>query len=213
MHQFDSYIKLIVKDLNISKTQREEISDEFRDHLEMLKKDYLDQGNTEEAAVAMAIKKFGNNNLLRKKLSVSINNYRSIPNMLFGIAYLTFLLLGFKLLITLTKGHFIMEALSQFCSQTVILLSIVIVMLSPIGYFLPIIFKAIYKLKYIVGIYCLLDFLDIGYGSYLFYRHSILGGSTLFFITLSVIGFLAMMLSGVFGYKLLNLVNNKLFAA
>lgn len=219
MQQFDSYIKSIVKDLNISKAQMKEITDEFRDHLEMLAKDYMNEGNTEEAAVEKAIKSFGDTNLLRKKLFIDLH-YRSIPNVLFGMGYILLVLLVFKAYMNTQFQYFQLSSdmtLFQVIVNAIIrLIPIVTLVFSPIGYFLPIIFKQINKQKHLVGIN---GILSIVYLCYMIYRvnnvvmlavdvpHIIIFGVA----CQAVCIISGVLLSSVLGYKLLCLINNKLF--
>lgn len=87
MQQFDEYITQVVSSLNISKRHKEDLADEFIDHLNMLKKDLMDRGSTDEEATAEAIRLFGDSRLLRSNLSKSLRGYRSLPNILFGIVF------------------------------------------------------------------------------------------------------------------------------
>jgi len=69
MHQFDDYINRILKDLKISKKKKAEMAEEFLDHLQMLKREYLAKGMTENEATKQAMITFGEENGLKRKSS------------------------------------------------------------------------------------------------------------------------------------------------
>jgi hypothetical protein len=215
VQQFDAYIKSIVKDLNISQKQKDDLADEFRDHLEMLAKDYINKGDLEETAIVKAIENFGNDNYLKMKLSYSLNNYRTTTNILFGLAYLAFIALFIKILISnLAPGIVINinSPLSDMIFELCFGIPMAAIIFSPLGYFLPIIFKKMNNVKYIIGVYVLLEFIDIGYGVHLFNNYY-QGMMIQKFLVMCLVGFVTTISSGILGFSLLNLVNRKLFVS
>ncbi len=88
MHQFDDYINTILKDLKINKKKKGEIAEEFLDHLQMLKMEYLSKGMTESDATNQAMITFGEENGLKRKLSESLLNYKNLLNIIGGVIIL-----------------------------------------------------------------------------------------------------------------------------
>lgn len=87
MHKFDEFIDSITGDLKVSNRKRNELVEEFKDHLEMLKKEFMGKGLIEDEAINSAIKSFGDDKELKKILSDSLFSYRSIPNTLLGVIF------------------------------------------------------------------------------------------------------------------------------
>jgi ABC-type polysaccharide transport system permease subunit len=79
------YISSIIDDLKINKKKKTELTCEFRDHLELLKSEFLNNGFTNEKAIEKAIVSFGETNCLKKKLNASMSTFRSLSNILFGV--------------------------------------------------------------------------------------------------------------------------------
>lgn len=88
MDQFDDYINTILKDLKINKKKKGEIAEEFLDHLQMLKIEYLSKGMTGSDATKQAMITFGEENGLKRKLSESLLNYKSLLNIIGGVIIL-----------------------------------------------------------------------------------------------------------------------------
>ena len=55
MHEFNKYIHSIIDGLKISQKKKNELSEEFMDHLESLKLEYVHDGLPEKEAVQKAI--------------------------------------------------------------------------------------------------------------------------------------------------------------
>lgn len=73
--KFESYIDQIVKDLDCDKAEKKEIAEEISDHLKLLKKEYLEQGFTDEEAINKALECFGDEKQLRNGYKESISPY------------------------------------------------------------------------------------------------------------------------------------------
>ncbi|WP_010250016.1 signal peptidase I [Acetivibrio cellulolyticus] len=67
MGKFEDYIGVILKQRHISKIQRAELEEEIRDHLEMIKKELIDEGYSEKQAEAIAVKRFGEAEDIKKR--------------------------------------------------------------------------------------------------------------------------------------------------
>lgn len=143
MFEFDDYINSIIGNLRVSKKMKAEMFDEYRDHLAMLKQDYIKNGLTEEIAIEEAIKSFGKSKNL-KELFNNIFGYRTITNILIGI-FVTILLFISGSRINLPG----LDASSISVPDTFWILIPSTVMFIPVGYFLPIIFKSAGKIKII----------------------------------------------------------------
>lgn len=97
--KINAYIDEIVCGLNCKEKEKREIADEMKDHIQLLKLDYLNQGLTDDDATQKALECFGEKRQLTNGLQESIFPYYKILKIgswvLFGI-YL--LLMSFKLL-------------------------------------------------------------------------------------------------------------------
>lgn len=141
MHEFDAYINEIIKNLKIDKKQKAEMAEEFNDHLYMLKKEYIQSGMTEENAVKKAVEVFGNSLDLKKCLSLSTTNYKTIYNILFGIL----------LFIPIFRLATFIPVPAYDPARKIILLQILpaVLLFSILGYFLPILFYKFNNIQYI----------------------------------------------------------------
>lgn len=148
MQQFNEYINQVVEKLDVSKKKKEEMADEFRDHLDMLKKDLLENGLTEEEAAAGAIRIFGDSRLLKSQLSKSSGGYRTVSNVIFGMVFTCLLFFcSVKVPIPGIKSWDQIENPELFI--TVIFTVSALILFIPLGYFLPVIFKRAGKVIYI----------------------------------------------------------------
>jgi glycopeptide antibiotics resistance protein len=85
----ETYIDQIVAELNCSENEKIEIKDEMKDHLSLLKKEYLEQGLSDEEASQKALKVFGEQGQLRNGYQESLFPYYKIfkigTRVLFGL--------------------------------------------------------------------------------------------------------------------------------
>lgn len=65
--RIEAYVEQIVSRLICSKKEREEIKAEMLDHLFMLKKDFIENGQSEERAIDSAIQAFGDEREISKR--------------------------------------------------------------------------------------------------------------------------------------------------
>lgn len=145
MHQFDDYINTILKDLKIDKKKKDEMAEEFLDHLQMLKLEYLSKGMTESDATKQAMITFGEENGLKRKLSESIPDYKNLHNIIGGviITLIVFIMgaripvLGYEL-----NRSFVSAILFHAIVPNAIFIAL--------GYYLPIFSKRMTKIKNII---------------------------------------------------------------
>jgi uncharacterized membrane protein YeaQ/YmgE (transglycosylase-associated protein family) len=148
VQNFDEYIMQVVGSLNVSKNKKDEMADEFRDHLMLLKKDLLKNGLSEEEATAEAVRLFGDSTLLKERLAKNVVGYRSISNVIFGIIFVVLLFLagsrvpvpGINSWDDIKNIRVLMDIM--FALNTMLLFI-------PVGYFTPIIFKRAYRFIHI----------------------------------------------------------------
>ncbi len=196
MQQFDEYITRVVGSLNISKKHKKDLADEFIDHLNMMKKDLMNNGSTEEEAIEEAIRLFGDSRLLTLNLSKSIRGYRSVANTLFGIAFTFLLYLGCcRVPVPAIKSWDDIENVQQFIMSMFALVGFLI--LIPVGYFMPIINKKSGNAFWVMA-----AALVIGSVLSAFFCTGFLGIETVYlsFISGGTIG-------SIFGFSLLKLIN------
>jgi hypothetical protein len=141
VYEFDAYINKIIGSLKVDKKQKDEIVEEFNDHLYMLKKEFIENGMTEENAAKEAIKTFGDSMDLKKYLSRNIIDYKTIYNILFGILLLVSVF-GIGAFISV-PGYAPTKEIN------VLLLLPSTLLFIAFGYFLPIIFYKLSNIKYI----------------------------------------------------------------
>jgi len=77
MYEFDTYINTIIGGLKISKEKKEELAEEFRDHLGSLKSEFIKDGFSEVESIKRAIERFGESNDIKKKLHKSLFSFRN----------------------------------------------------------------------------------------------------------------------------------------
>ena len=76
MDKFGDYISIILKQMHISKIQRSELEEEIRDHLEMIKKELIMEGYSEEQAEVIAVERFGGAEDINKRFKNVFTPYR-----------------------------------------------------------------------------------------------------------------------------------------
>lgn len=143
MQSFDDYIDAIVDPLKITKQKKKETAYEIRDHLEMLALEYNQKGMEKEEAIQTAMKAFGNSTFISYKLNCEMVNYRSLPNFIIGVGVYSIL---FTLYLLLFRGA------AQDTIHMMISWIMSFIYLSPVGYFLPIVFRSLKKIRYIIPV-------------------------------------------------------------
>lgn len=100
MDEFKSYIDSILKGANIDGKDKKELEDEIKDHLQLLKKEYLVKGYSEEDARDLSVKAFGESNRLKSDFQkiLSFHNKMNTVNILL-------IILGAIPLVLMTLGN------------------------------------------------------------------------------------------------------------
>jgi len=165
MYQFDSYIYSILNGIRISRKQKDEITEEFNDHLEMLKQEYVSKGFVEDEAVKKAIESFGKDKELKKNIANAMLNYRRVPLIIIGVflSLLSIILCFFTPIgtgMTSSSPNYVdiytpISIFHMSVNHTIIInlliTFIVTTFLSlPLGYFLPILFNKMRKVLNII---------------------------------------------------------------
>lgn len=98
MGKIDNYINSITNQLNCSKEERDDLRIQFADHLNLLKNEYVEKGYSEDEAIDLSIKDFGNEGNIVGELEEKEKNlnkgYRIFFNICFG-AYILLLVVLF----------------------------------------------------------------------------------------------------------------------
>lgn len=148
MNQFNDYINTILKDLKIDKKKKGEMAEEFLDHLQMLKMEYLSKGLTESDATKQAMITFGEENGLKSKLSESILNYKNLHNIIGGILILLIIFIfGSKIPISGYDPKQQYFFISSILLHTIVSSNIIFIAL---GYYLPIFSKKLIRIQNII---------------------------------------------------------------
>ncbi len=71
--EFENYVALIGKLLQLTREQREQISGELQDHLQMRVADLMSEGVAKQDAVAKALEEFGDAAVMAKNFQTVIN--------------------------------------------------------------------------------------------------------------------------------------------
>ncbi|MCB2290828.1 permease prefix domain 1-containing protein [Clostridium sp. CS001] len=165
MYQFDSYIYSIINDLKISRKQKDEITEEFNDHLEMLKQEYVNSGFVEDEAIKKAIESFGKDKELKKNIANAMLNYRRVPLIVIGVflSLLSFILCFFTPIgigMTSSSPNYVdfYTPVSTFNMPVdhIIIINLLITFIAttflslPLGYFVPILFSKMRKVRNII---------------------------------------------------------------
>ncbi|GKU26325.1 permease prefix domain 1-containing protein [Clostridium folliculivorans] len=141
MEELDRYISSIVSDLKISKKRKLELISEFKDHLELLKLQYMSEGYSESEAIRKSIDSFGEIKQLRLNIMNSLSNYRNKITLLFGLLLIIALMF--------VGNRMPIPGIELTSSSNLLTSSIIFMMLFiPLGYWVPVIFsKAKKKLE------------------------------------------------------------------
>ena len=134
MEELDRYISSIVSDLKISKKRKLELISEFKDHLELLKLQYMSEGYSEAESIRKSIDDFGEVKQLKLNIMNSLSNYRNKITLLFGLLMiLSFVFIGSRL----PMPGIELASSSNLLTSSVFFMMIFI----PLGYWIPVIFS------------------------------------------------------------------------
>lgn len=93
MKEFEKYSRSIVKRTGLGKKDKKETMDEIILHLNLLKKENLENGCSVEESIKLAMQSFGNSNELKHNFQKIVFPYNKIAYSLFGIAFIVYILL------------------------------------------------------------------------------------------------------------------------
>ncbi len=140
MYRINEYIKSIVGKLEEDEKLKTDLEDEFRDHLNLMKKSLQQEGLSEEDATAEAIRQFGDSRQLSKHLAKNIKGFRSIFNAIGGIVMSILLYVGGTKIPVPFIGSWGQAENSWLIVHGFLILGALLLFI-PVGYFLPIFFK------------------------------------------------------------------------
>lgn len=178
MKDFKNYIEILLKDVSCSEEEKRDLAEEFADHLNMLKQEYLNQGYLEQAAFQKAIKTFGEEHKLGKELQKSLFPLRRLINLSAKLTFIVYVLALFYTLflerICYNVHEQAYEFISIYVSKTYNFIPFQtiagyitgfnnynfdiwfnntignVILFMPLGFLLPFIFNGIKSLKYVV---------------------------------------------------------------
>lgn len=140
MDQINEYIKSIVGKLKEDEKLKTDLEDEFRDHLNLMKKSLQQEGLSEDEAAAEAIRQFGDSRQLSRHLAKNIKGFRSIFNAIGGIVISILLYVGGTRIPVPFIASWGQVEISRLFVYGFLILGALLLFI-PVGYFLPIIFK------------------------------------------------------------------------
>ncbi|MBD1370990.1 hypothetical protein IC620_01255 [Hazenella sp. IB182357] len=149
MRSFKAYINKILNHIDAPQNVKEELAHEFMDHLLQIKRDKIESGYSEEKAIQLAKKEFGQSSELAPMLQKSITPFRIFGKVmtwiLFGM-YFTLLIYWFSNSIS----NYGMHDFNPFDDVKYLMLHPINVMAVIVGYgalsvFLAILFKSMRK--------------------------------------------------------------------
>jgi glycopeptide antibiotics resistance protein len=103
MNSFDSYLNKLISKLDCNESEKECLRLEFEDHLEMLKSEYLNKGYSEKEAHLMAIKDFGDQELLSKDLNHSFSKTQKLLSQLFKVSWYMYMIVLARILLVSSR--------------------------------------------------------------------------------------------------------------
>ncbi len=203
MYKFDTYIDTIIGDLKIGKKKKEELADEFSDHLELLQQEFINNGFSEGESIKRAIERFGESSDIKKKLHKSLFIFRNSGNVVFGVV-ITLIMIIFIYIpmvsVTIAYNDYNTATFGSHLFSSNIWYSVnCVLFFIPIGYFLPIILNKFYKVFQLAPVFSVFGLL-IGVYFSIALTSSV---DIVFLLTFFASG----LLGGITGYILLIAVN------
>ncbi|OPX46028.1 hypothetical protein CLHUN_05030 [Ruminiclostridium hungatei] len=193
MDRINEYIKSIVGKLEADEKLRNDMEDEFRDHLNLIKKSLQQEGLSEEEATAEAIRQFGDSRQLSRRLAKNIKGFRNIFNSIAGIVLSILLYVGGTKIPVPFMRSWDQIGNSRLLINVFLVLGPLLLFM-PAGYFLPIIFKRAGKVVTVAAATLVLGLA----------RGMMTGGLYAHIIITSVVGGVA---GGILGFLILKLVS------
>lgn len=101
MKEFDTYLTNILKNVDASLETKHDLYAEFLDHLEQLRRSYVEEGAKDEHAIKMAIYDFGESNMLGGLMNKAITPNRKWLQTLAWFVFATYaIVVVYQLLLT-----------------------------------------------------------------------------------------------------------------
>jgi len=83
MTGFEAFIKELLNERGINEYDRKDLEFEIKDHLMLLKNDYLDKGLSEKEAIKLSIKDFGESNFIGNGIKNNLPSHNKYPDFTF----------------------------------------------------------------------------------------------------------------------------------
>lgn len=80
MTGFELYIKELLNERGINENDKKDLEFEIKDHLMLLKNEYLDKGVAEQQAIELSIKDFGDSNFIGNGIKVNLPSHNKIAD-------------------------------------------------------------------------------------------------------------------------------------
>lgn len=107
MKEFQEYINRIINELDCTAIEKQELKLELLDHLNLLKKEYIDKGIPEQEAIQLSIKDFGKEKIIGSELNKSVSSLCKVLKKVFKVTWVIYILIVvWHLLINSTRLHF-----------------------------------------------------------------------------------------------------------
>lgn len=100
LKDIERYLNKIIKTLDCGPEEKKDIRLEFLDHLNLLKKEYIEKGYSEEEATKKAMKDFGEEHTVSSEMNKSVSKYRRIIKKSLKILWWLYILIIFYLLLS-----------------------------------------------------------------------------------------------------------------
>lgn len=142
-NDFGEYIRHIVGSLKITKQEKDELAQEIRDHLILLREENEQKGMPKPAAEQAAMLSFGSSAFLCHKLGREMENGRSAAVLLLGLCTYAAVFLPY---------FFVFPKIPSGTARLCVSWIFSFLFLSPVGYFLPAAFKPMKSLRCAAGI-------------------------------------------------------------
>ncbi|MBX4260388.1 hypothetical protein KTC96_22725 (plasmid) [Clostridium estertheticum] len=83
MNAFNSYIKELLDERGINENDKKDLEFEIKDHLMLLKNEYLDRGLSEKDAIKSSIEDFGKSNFIGNDIKKNLPSHNKYPDFTF----------------------------------------------------------------------------------------------------------------------------------
>ncbi|WP_053956431.1 VanZ family protein [Inediibacterium massiliense] len=94
MENFEKYIEHLLEKLECTKSEKEDLQSELLDHLNLLKKEYMQKGYSEQNAIDMAINDFGDLQIISEELKNTVKPYNKFSRRFFCVCFFMYSLMA-----------------------------------------------------------------------------------------------------------------------